>query len=74
MAIPTTTADQIREAIVRFDDEVATSPELEKWQDDKNHKFAINFDGKLYPVKKLFQQRPDNRLINSAAAQNQSVT
>jgi 5-methylcytosine-specific restriction protein A len=37
----------------RFDSELRNTAEWEKWQEDASFKYAIEKDGKCYPIKKL---------------------
>lgn len=45
--------DIVLEAMKQFDEEYRNSGEWLNWQNNKNHKYAIERDGQLYPVKHI---------------------
>ena len=51
--IPTVSADQIQEAMNKFDEEFRTQPQFIGWESKGNQIYAIDVDGKLYPPKKI---------------------
>jgi hypothetical protein len=53
MALPSVAAEKISSAMAQFDDELRTSPQWAHWEDNQSHRYAINRDGKLYPVKQI---------------------
>src|SRR5436309_11453177 len=53
MAIPDSTREAVIEAIHRFDQELRGSTYWQSWTDDPTYKYAINFESRLYPVKKI---------------------
>jgi 5-methylcytosine-specific restriction enzyme B len=53
MKIPESTTDALNEAMNRFDNELRSTSEWENWTEDAAFKYAIERDGKLYPVKKV---------------------
>jgi hypothetical protein len=55
MAIPSATHEQVLSAIARFDEELNQRPELANWQENKAHKYAIRYNGQLYPVKRIIE-------------------
>jgi hypothetical protein len=46
-------ADIILEAMKQFDDEYRSNAEWLNWQHNKNHKYAIERENQLYPVKQI---------------------
>jgi len=56
MAIPEVPKQQIDGALARFDDELRDSSEWTGWQDKRNHRYAIERDGRLYPLKEIIRQ------------------
>jgi hypothetical protein len=53
MALPSVTADKISSAMNHFDNELRTSAQWVNWEDNQSYRYAINKDGKLYPVKQI---------------------
>jgi hypothetical protein len=53
MALPSVAADKISSAMTEFDNELRTSPPWLNWEDNQSYRYAINKDGKLYPVKQI---------------------
>jgi hypothetical protein len=53
MALPSVAADKISSAMNHFDSELRTSPQWANWEDNQSYRYAINKDGKLYPVKQI---------------------
>ena len=53
MALPSVAADKISSAMAQFDNELRTSPQWVNWEDNQSYRYAINKDGKLYPVKQI---------------------
>lgn len=51
--IPKTTPEIIVKALERFDQELRDSADWSGWEQKENHKFAIQYNGRLYPVKKI---------------------
>ncbi|NLJ40746.1 MAG: HNH endonuclease, partial [Clostridiales bacterium] len=43
----------ILDAMKRFDEEHRNNADWLNWQNNKNHKYAIQRDGRLYPVKQI---------------------
>jgi 5-methylcytosine-specific restriction enzyme A len=43
----------LQQAMDRFDVEFRNTPGWARWQEDEVYKFAIEHNGKLYPVKKI---------------------
>jgi hypothetical protein len=53
MAIPDITRDAIIQAIRQFDKELRDTTYWQEWTDDPTYKYAIKFESRLYPVKKI---------------------
>ena len=53
MTIRVGTAEDMRNAMRQFDEELRATPEWEDWDQKQNHKYAINVDGRLYPMKEI---------------------
>ena len=53
MTIPDVTPEALQKAMDRFDTELRNTPAWTRWQEDEVYKYAIERDGKLYPVKKI---------------------
>jgi hypothetical protein len=53
MKIPETTAQALHDAMDRFDKELRNTTVWERWEQDETHKYALEQDGKLYPVKQI---------------------
>ena len=53
MSLPPVSADEISAAMARFDNELRSSPQWVKWEENQSHRFAVRKDGKLYPVKQV---------------------
>jgi hypothetical protein len=51
--LPPVPAETIKSAMARFDAELRTTSAWANWQNDRRHKFAINDNDKLYPVKQI---------------------
>jgi hypothetical protein len=51
--IPDTTREALVEAMERFDRELRDNPEWIDWEGKEFHKFAIEHNGRRYPVKKI---------------------
>ena len=51
--IPDVTADAITSAMTRFDAEMRDTTSWVHWQSNRRHRFAINANGKFYPVKQI---------------------
>lgn len=51
--IPTVSADQIKEAMKKFDEEFRNQPQFIGWESNGNQRYAIDVDGKRYPPKKI---------------------
>jgi hypothetical protein len=53
MTIPDSTPDAVIEAIRRSDKDFRDTAEWQKWKEDANYKYAIEYEERLYPVKKI---------------------
>lgn len=53
MALPQTTREQIVTAIGLFDQTMRDRAEWQNWTEKRNHKYAIEFNSSLYPVKAI---------------------
>lgn len=51
--IPETTQDAFIKAMTRFDQELRTSSEWADWEHDVRHIYAIEYQGRRYPVKHI---------------------
>lgn len=51
LPIPEVSKDKIIEALHNFDKDMRESWEWKAWESRRNHKYALKYDGKLYPVK-----------------------
>ena len=49
--IPDVSREVLLEVMSRFDREARNLPEWQRWEDKENHKFAIEHEGRRYPVK-----------------------
>lgn len=52
-ALPPTTREQLIDAIKEFDARHRDQREWRDWQDNQSHKFAIEYEGRHYPVKQI---------------------
>ena len=53
MAIPDSTREAILGAMSRFDQELRDTTYWQKWTEDETYKYAIPYENRLYPVKKI---------------------
>jgi 5-methylcytosine-specific restriction enzyme B len=53
MAIPPVPAEALREAMERFDRELRPTANWVNWEQDRRHRYAIEHDGRRYPVKQI---------------------
>jgi 5-methylcytosine-specific restriction enzyme B len=53
MTIPDSTPDAVIEAMRRFDKDFRDTAEWQKWKENANYKYAIEYEERLYPVKKI---------------------
>jgi 5-methylcytosine-specific restriction enzyme B len=51
--IPDASREEIIKAMKQFDTELRNTDEWKGWERKKNHKYAIQFEEQLYPVKKI---------------------
>lgn len=51
--IPETTKEKLVETIEQFDHSLRDTPDWSDWERNENHKYAISFNNRLYPVKKI---------------------
>ena len=56
MTIPPVPADKIKEALSTYDRDQRNSPDWQGWENNKAHMYAIEHDGKRYPVKWVVSQ------------------
>jgi hypothetical protein len=59
MAIPHTTRDRILRAFEQFNQDDRSTNRWWGWEQKKNHKFAISYEGTLYPVKAIIRYATD---------------
>ena len=57
--IPETTREALVNAIDRFDRELRDSPEWKDWEQRESHRYAIDQNGQLYPVKQIVSMATD---------------
>ena len=53
MPIPPVDRGEIELAMLRFDRELRDSPEWRDWESNRAHRYAIEQDGRHYPVKRV---------------------
>jgi MrcB-like, N-terminal domain/EVE domain/AAA domain (dynein-related subfamily) len=53
LMIPETTKEALLEAMERFDREARDNSEWKGWEAKQSHKYAIEYEGRRYPVKKI---------------------
>jgi 5-methylcytosine-specific restriction protein B len=53
MPLPPVSANHITAAMLRFDNNLRSSPQWLTWETNQAHRFAIKKDQKLYPVKQI---------------------
>jgi hypothetical protein len=53
LAIPDVSADALSAALAEFDNSLRSEPEWQGWETKLNHKYAIEVDGRFYPVKQI---------------------
>lgn len=53
MAIPSVDESALINAMRQFDDDLRSSPEFEGWEDNLAQLYAINWEGRRYPPKKI---------------------
>jgi 5-methylcytosine-specific restriction enzyme B len=51
--IPDASREQLLDAMVRFDRELRDSSDWAEWEEQGNRRYAIEHDGRLYPVKQI---------------------
>src|SRR5689334_8202994 len=51
--IPDTTIEKLEEALSAFDQNLRNTDEWKGWEKKDNYKYAIRYDGKLYPPKHI---------------------
>lgn len=54
--IAETTHEALMAAMGRFDQEQRGSDQWQDWENRRNHKYAIAYEGRLYPVKVIISQ------------------
>jgi 5-methylcytosine-specific restriction protein B len=69
--IPKTTPEIIVKALERFDQELRETADWSGWEQKENHKFAIQYNGRLYPVKKIISLAT-NTPVNSFSGGNEA--
>jgi hypothetical protein len=57
--IPDTTIEKLEEAMTSFDHKLRNTNEWEDWEKKGNYKYAIKYDGKLYPPKHIIYLATD---------------
>ena len=57
--IPETTKQRMLEAMDRFDRKARGSPEWANWEEKESHKYAIDYQQRRYPVKKIISMATD---------------
>jgi hypothetical protein len=62
--IPTATKNELLDAMEKFDLSIRRSKEMLDWENNAAHKYAINHDGRLYPVKKIIALATDLSVSN----------
>jgi predicted HNH restriction endonuclease len=53
MPIPPATAETLRDAMGRFDRDLRSTPDWAGWEQNRAHRYAIEQDGRRYPVKQI---------------------
>jgi hypothetical protein len=71
MALPLVDADKISSAMARFDNELRNSDHWANWEDNQSHRYAINKDGKRYPVKQILSMATGAN-VNSFSGGNEA--
>jgi len=56
--IPSATRGALLDALVNFDRELRGAPEWIEWEQNGTHKYAIEQEGRLYPVKQIIALAP----------------
>jgi len=69
--IPETTRNSVLQATERFDKELRDSQEWRDWERQESHKYAIEHEGRRYPVKKIVSIATNTPSAVSAVAQKQ---
>jgi hypothetical protein len=53
MSIPPVTPEVIRDAMARLDRDLRATPDWADWEQNRAHRYAIEHDGRHYPVKQV---------------------
>lgn len=53
MPIPDVSSEAIVKALGQFDDQLRSTPQWEKWTNSQSHRYGIEQEGRLYPVKQI---------------------
>ena len=53
MFLPDVSRDKVENALAEFDKKLRDDPDWINWENNESHKWAIEFNQKLYPVKKI---------------------
>ncbi len=69
--IPKTTPEVIIKVLEQFDQELRETADWSSWEQNENHKFAIQHNGRLYPVKKIISLAT-NTPVNSFSGGNEA--
>jgi hypothetical protein len=62
MAIPSVLAEALRDAMGRFDRELRHTANWVNWEQDRRHRYAIEHDGRGYPVKQIISMATGMRV------------
>ena len=56
--LPDTTKESVVSALQRFDEEFRGASEWTNWEQYESHKYAIEYEGRRYPVKQIVSRQP----------------
>ena len=74
--IPETTREVLEAAMARFDVELRDTAEWQTWEGNQSHKYAIEWNGRRYPVKKVVSLATGSAVSNFSGGEeaNEFVT
>ena len=73
MMLPEIDSARTEAALDRFDADMRSSPEWQNWEGDESYKYALEKNGRRYPLRKSLPWRPGYRRARSVAAPKQTA-
>jgi 5-methylcytosine-specific restriction protein A len=70
MAIPQVNRQTVEQALARFDFQLRKTPTWQGWQFKKNYRYAIEYQGNLYPPKEIIRMATGAKNFSGGAQAN----